>query len=496
VPTLVRMASRARLRLLASTLAAGTLAFAGGAADAPARGSAKPAVNGTPTITGLAVEGQTVTGHNGSWFCDPACVPSGPENRGGYEFQWQRCDAAGAHCADIAGAASQNYVVAAADRGSTLRVAVTATNYDCNALGQDCRYSSATAFSAVTSVVPGAPPAPPPPPPPPPGPDDGPPISNALPVVAGLPRDGHTLTASSGDWSGLAPIGYTYLWSRCSTSCTAIAGATETSYAVGPTDIGTTLRVTVTATNSLGSSAATSAPTSVVAVVPEEAPVSMSSPAIFGTPKEGATLTAVPGSWSASPAPTFSFGWLRCERGSGLCLPISGADGPNYVLRAEDGGRELRAVVTASNPAGIATATSPPTGVVAPAGLLHLLDGRDSVPASGVAFPDHLRIDSTRFTTRGGRTVRGTLHISDSRGYVVRGAVVSIRPARKGEISNTQRGTTSTDGTATVSFTVSAARRSRGGNLVLVVRATRRGDDLRSSVADSVRITLRLRPRA
>lgn len=120
------MASRVRLRLLAGTLGACTIALAGGAADAPARGSASPANNGTPTITGLAIEGQTVTGHNGSWFCDPACVPSGPENRGGYAFQWQRCDAAGAQCADIAGAASQNYVVAAADRGSTLRVAVTA----------------------------------------------------------------------------------------------------------------------------------------------------------------------------------------------------------------------------------------------------------------------------------------------------------------------------------------------------------------------------------
>jgi hypothetical protein len=87
------------------------------------------------------------------------------------------------------------------------------------------------------------------------------------------------------------------------------------------------------------------------------------------------------------------------------------------------------------------------------------------------------------------------VHVSDSRGYVVRGAVVSIRAARRGEISSAQRGTTSTNGTATVSFTVGAARRSKGGNLVVVVRATQRGDDRRSRVADSVRITLRLRPR-
>jgi hypothetical protein len=490
------MASRVRSRLLAGAVSAVVVALTAGAADAPARGSAGPANNGQPTITGIAAEGQIVTGHNGSWFCEPACVPSGPENRGGYEFQWQRCDAAGAQCANIADADEQNYTVAAADRGSTLRVAVTATNYDCNAHGVDCRYSSATAFSAVTSAVPGAPPAPPPPPPPPPGPDDGPPISNALPVVAGVAQQGQTLTASSGDWSGVAPIGYTYRWNRCGASCATIAGATGTRYTAGSADVGAKLTVTVTATNELGSATANSAPSSVVAPIPSEAPVSMSPPAVFGTPKEGATLTVAPGSWSGSPAPVFSFGWLRCERAFGLCLPIVGADGPHYVLRAEDGGRELRAVVTASNSAGTATAASAPTGVVAPSGLLHLLDGRDSVPANGVTPPDRLRIDRARFRFAGAGTVVATLHVSDTRGYVVRGALVSIRPARNGEISSARPGTTSTDGTATVFFTVGAARRSRGGNLVLVVRATRRGDDSRSSVAGSVRITLRLRPRA
>jgi hypothetical protein len=493
LPNLVEMAPRARLRVLAAALAGGLTALAGGAADAPARGSAAPANNGTPTITGIAVEGQTVTGHNGSWFCDPACVPSGPENRGGYEFQWQRCDAAGALCADIAGAASQNYVVAAADRGSTLRVAVTATNYDCNAHGVDCRYSSATAFSAVTSAVPGAPPLPPPPPPPPPGPDDGPPISNAVPAVAGLPRHGHTLTASSGDWSGLAPIDYAYKWSRCSPSCTTVAGATGTTYAVGAADIGTTLRVTVTATNPLGSSVATSEPTQVVSAVPADAPVAMSPPAVFGTPKEGSTLTAVPGSWSASPPPAFAFGWLRCERGNGFCLPIAGADGPNYVLRAEDGGRELRAVVTASNPSGTATATSPPTGVVAPAGLLHLLDGLESVPASGVVFPDRLRLDRVRFRFLDRRTIFGSFRVSDTRGYVVRGALVSLVPVRAGEASSPRPAATSVNGDAALRLAVSPAKLARGGPLVLVVRVTRRGDTAGSSVAARVRVSLRLR---
>jgi hypothetical protein len=484
------MASHDRLRLLAGALAASVIALAGGAADAPARGSAAPANNGTPTITGIADEGQTVTGHNGSWFCDPACVPSGPENRGGYEFQWQRCDAAGAGCGNITGAAEQNYLVAAVDRGSTLRVAVTATNYDCNAINQDCRYSSATAYSAVTAVVPGVPPSPPPAPPPP-GPDDGPPVSNAVPLVAGLARDGQTLTASPGDWSGQWPIGYAYQWSRCFAACAAISGATGTSYIAGSADISATLRVTVTATNALGSSAATSPPTGVVEAVPAAAPVSMAPPAIFGTPKQGATLTAVPGSWSGSPAPAYAYGWLRCDHGSGLCLPIEWADAANYVLRAEDGGRELRVVVTASNTAGTATATSPPTAVVAPAGLLRLLDGRESVPASSVVFPDLLRLDRVRLRFAGPRTVVGSFHVSDTRGYVVRGALVSVRPARAGETTTPRPVATSAGGDAALRFTVSRAKLERGGALVLVVRATRRGDGA-ASVTARVRVALRL----
>jgi hypothetical protein len=492
VPTLFGMASCARSRLLAGAVSAVLIALTAGAADAPARGSAAPANNGTPTITGIAVEGQTITGHNGSWFCDPACVPSGPENRGGYEFQWQRCDAAGAQCANIEDADEQNYDVVAADRGSTLRVAVTATNYDCNAHGVDCRYSSATAFSAVTSAVPGAPPAPPPPPPPPPGPDAGAPISNALPVVAGVTQVGQTLTASRGDWSGQGPMDFAYRWNRCADECATIVGVTGTSYTTGLVDLGARLTVTVTATNVFGSAVASSAPTEVVTPVPSDAPVSLAPPAVFGTAKEGSTLTAVPGSWTGSPAPDFSFGWLRCERTSGLCLPILGADGPNYVLRAEDGGRELRAVVTASNTAGTATATSPPTAVVAPAGLLRMLDGTESVPASAVMFPDRLVIERARFRSTGARTVLASVHVADTRGYVVRGAIVSIRPARAGLTSSPRPAATSSSGDATLRFTVSPAKLARGGSLVVIVQATKRGDKAAQSVAARLRVTLRL----
>jgi hypothetical protein len=475
--------------VLAATLTAGLLALVGASAgDAPARGAAGPQNNGTPTITGTAAVGETLTGHNGSWFCDPPYRdPDTGAIWGGckYDFQWQRCGPGGAGgCTNIAAATEQEYDVDPTDAGSALRVAVTATNYDCNAIGEDCRYSSATALSATTAVVPGGVPEPPPPP------LEDPPTAAALPVVAGLPQPGQTLTASSGDWTGAQPIGYAYRWSRCSSSCTDVAGATGTSYAVGTADVGSTLRVTVTATNAVGSATATSRPTSTVVAVPNVAPVSMTPPAVFGRAREGETLTAAAGSWSASPAPTFTFGWLRCEPDSGLCLPVLGANGPNYVLRASDAGRTLRAVVTASNSAGTATAASPATSVVDPAGVLHLLDGRDSVPVAGVVLPDRLRIDRARFRAEGSHTIVGTFHVSDTRGYVVRGAIVSLRSARARDGSSAGARRTSASGDVSVRFTVSRARLHRGGRLVLVVRAAKPGD---AAVSAAVRVTLLLR---
>lgn len=94
-----------------------------------------PRNTAVPTITGTPTAGETLTAAAGAW--------SGSPTR--FAYQWRRCDAVGAGCADIAGATGQTYVVGVADLGSTLRVAVTARN----------TVASATATSAPTSVVSG-----------------------------------------------------------------------------------------------------------------------------------------------------------------------------------------------------------------------------------------------------------------------------------------------------------------------------------------------------
>jgi hypothetical protein len=99
-------------------------------------GTLPPAPTNTtlPTITGTAQQGQTLTAHNGSWTGEPT----------GFAYQWQRCDSTGANCSPIATATAQTYLLVAADVGSTLRVAVTASNAGGN---------STPASSAQTAVV-------------------------------------------------------------------------------------------------------------------------------------------------------------------------------------------------------------------------------------------------------------------------------------------------------------------------------------------------------
>lgn len=92
------------------------------------------------------------------------------------------------------------------------------------------------------------------------------PQNTALPVISGSAVQGQVLTVSTGSWTN-SPASFSYRWNRCNTSgasCTAISGATTSSYTLAAADAGSTLRAVVTAVNAAGSSAATSLPTAVV----------------------------------------------------------------------------------------------------------------------------------------------------------------------------------------------------------------------------------------
>ena len=97
-------------------------------------------------------------------------------------------------------------------------------------------------------------------------PAGSPPANTSLPVISGSTVSGQLLSASTGVWTG-SPTSYAYEWRRCDATgagCATIAGATGTSYTLVSADIGSTLRVAVTASNAAGSTTAVSAQTAVV----------------------------------------------------------------------------------------------------------------------------------------------------------------------------------------------------------------------------------------
>lgn len=189
------------------------------------------------------------------------------------------------------------------------------------------------------------------------------PVNSSLPTISGTTKQGQTLAASHGSWSN-SPTAYAYRWDRCTASgaiCADIGGATSSTYVLALSDVGSTMRVIVTATNAHGSKSATSSQTAVVAGLP---PANTALPAISGTVKQGQTLTASNGSWSNSPT-SYAYQWRRCDSSGNGCSSISAASSSTRLLRAADVGSTIRVIVTASNAYGSASATSAQTVAVA-----------------------------------------------------------------------------------------------------------------------------------
>jgi hypothetical protein len=223
---------------------AAALAVAIAALLIPAGGSARSQVApknvGEPRVTGTVVQGETLATTNGTWSGSSPIT---------FQYRWLRCDTSGGGvngvtCTTISGETRKTYVLTSADVGHRIRSRVIASNAD----GSASENSNATAVVKASSTA-------------------GRPVNTNPPTISGTPQQNQTLTANRGSWTGGQPQTYTYQWRRCDTtggSCADISGATGSTYLLKDVDVDRTLRVRVTAKNSLGSTAATSTPTGVV----------------------------------------------------------------------------------------------------------------------------------------------------------------------------------------------------------------------------------------
>jgi hypothetical protein len=282
-----------------------------------------------PSLSGTAQDGQALLSGGSQWS------GTGPFT---YTYQWVRCDSNGANCSNIAAATNDRYRLTAADVGSRVKMRMTGTT----------PYGAASAESPLTSVVAGAPPA-----------------NVTPPPLTGSTQDGQVISSGSSQWSGTGPFTYSYQWLRCdanAANCQNIAGATGDRYRLTSADIGSRVKMHMTATTPYGSASVDTQPTAVVAGAPPQNSVA---PTIGGTPSPGQVMQiTAKGTWSGTTPLTWTFQWYRCSSTGANCAAISGATSLSYKLAGNDKNSTVKARVTATNAYGSAFADSAVSAVV------------------------------------------------------------------------------------------------------------------------------------
>jgi hypothetical protein len=243
----------------------------------------------TPTLTGVALVGETLTAHHGAWSPSPDT----------FTYAWKRGSGV------IEGAAASTYVLQAADAGQVIAVVVTAVKAGYAPTGMT---SSGT--DRIVNIFRASP----------------------VPVISGTATVGEKLTAVSGTW--LPSPTLTYAWKRDGIT---IRGATSSGYKLVAADASAVITAEVTGSrNGFAPATVASAETSVVAA----GVLAAATPTLSGTPTVGQKLTATAGSWS--PSPGFTYVWKRDG------AAIAGATMSTYRLAGEDEGAKITVEVTGS----------------------------------------------------------------------------------------------------------------------------------------------------
>ena len=118
VPTPDDYGATVRVRVVATNGIGSSAPVESAASGVLGLASAPPAISTAPDVSGSATVGEQLSTTNGTWL----------NSATSYAYQWQRCDATGSNCVDVAGATSSQYTVVGDDAGSTIRSEVLASN--------------------------------------------------------------------------------------------------------------------------------------------------------------------------------------------------------------------------------------------------------------------------------------------------------------------------------------------------------------------------------
>lgn len=313
------------------------------------------------------------------------------------------------------------------------------------------------------------------------------PASTSAPTISGTARDGTSLTASNGSWTG-SPTSYAYRWERCDNAggaCATISGATSKQYTVTTADVGHRLRVQVTATNAGGSGSATSGPTD--AVQPSgNAPANTRLPSITGTAQQSVTLKVDNGTWTGTSPIAYDYTWQRCDSNVANCSTFitHSTTASSYTLGVADVGKRIRVEVQAKNSIGSSYVYSPATAVIAAA---KTTQSATTVAVQNVSLPDRLIIDKVSFSPNPvqsrNTTIQARFHVSDVKGLSVQGALVFALGLPYGWTYNSPEQTTDASGWATIALRPTRNMPLKRADLVMFVRARKPGDSLLAGVS-------------
>ena len=313
-----------------------------------------PSLRANPSLSGTGLQGTNVAVSIGSWSASPAAKSS---------LQWFRCEKAvrtsvstfskSSKCIAIPGAIKATYRLKIDDADRYLTVLEKASNT-----------VGSVSISTVSLHAPKL----------------SAPKGKTLPTITGSAAAGKVLTVRTGTWTANPVAKTSSQWYRCDTatkakaspvpgSCASISGANKVRYKLTAADKGKFVTVRVTALNTQGSAMVTAKSQHVA-----QEPTVSGAPTISGSEVVSRTLTATKGTWLAFPTAKTEIVWYRCASptaegakkfsGSSRCVAISRATKTRYRLTADDQGKYLSVLVTATNKAGTRTVTAKSTGQI------------------------------------------------------------------------------------------------------------------------------------